>query len=63
MKVKDLAAVLEQAGWSYRSTTGDHHTYKKPGERYVITVPGKPSDDVSPGVLSAIRRKTGLPLR
>ncbi|MGO8672067.1 MAG: type II toxin-antitoxin system HicA family toxin [Capsulimonadaceae bacterium] len=43
--------------------TGDHHNYKKSGERFIITLPGKPGDEVSPGLLSDIRRKTGLSLR
>ncbi len=63
LKVRDVIKAIEEAGWVHRDTTGDHRNYKKPGERYIITVPGKPSDDVSPGVISDMRRKTGLPLR
>ena len=63
MKVKDVITAIKKDGWIYRNTTGDHHHYKKHGERHIITVPGKPSDEVSPGVLAAIRRTTGLPLR
>lgn len=63
MKVRDVIEVLERDGWVHRDTTGDHRNYKKLGERFIITVPGKLSDEVSPGVLSDIRRKTGLSLR
>jgi predicted RNA binding protein YcfA (HicA-like mRNA interferase family) len=63
VKVRDVIATLAQNGWAYQDTTGDHRNYKKRGERYIITVPGKLGDEVSPGVLAPIRRKTGLPFR
>jgi predicted RNA binding protein YcfA (HicA-like mRNA interferase family) len=63
VKVRDVTRLLEQNGWIYRGTTGDHHNYKKSGEKFIITVPGKPGDELSPGVLADIRRKSGLTLR
>jgi predicted RNA binding protein YcfA (HicA-like mRNA interferase family) len=41
MKVKQVIAAIENDGWVYRDTKGDHHNYKKPGERFIITVPGQ----------------------
>lgn len=37
--------------------------FRKEGNPYVVTVPGNDRDEVSPGVLGDIRRKTGLELR
>ena len=63
MKVRDVIDSIVGYGRQYRGTTGDLRNYKKPGERYVITIPEKPNDEISPGLLASIRRKTGLLLR
>ncbi len=63
MTVIDVIKALESDGWVLCNVSGDHRNYKKSGARFIITIPGKPSDELSIGVLSAIRRKTGLPLR
>ena len=39
---------------------GDHHKFKKAGAAQSVIVPGKRSDDLAPGTLGAILRKTGL---
>jgi len=63
MKVKDVIKKMEADGWYYIGTTGDHHKYKKEGRRATAAVAGKPSDEVSPGVLAQIRRITGIDFR
>jgi predicted RNA binding protein YcfA (HicA-like mRNA interferase family) len=63
LKVKDVVKEIEGDGWIYRRTKGDHHVYSKDGSPENLAIAGKPSDEVSPGVLSQIRRITGLRLR
>lgn len=63
MKVRDVIQKLQDDGWRLVRTEGDHRNFRKEGNRYVVTVPGHERDDLTPGVLSDIRRKTGLPLR
>ncbi|MDQ2686536.1 MAG: type II toxin-antitoxin system HicA family toxin [Armatimonadota bacterium] len=63
MKVRDIIRRLKDDGWNQVRTGGDHRNFRKEGNPYVVTVPGHERDDVTPGVLSDIRRKTGLPLR
>jgi predicted RNA binding protein YcfA (HicA-like mRNA interferase family) len=63
VKVKDVIKEIEKAGWVYSHTTGDHRIFHKTGNPKNIVIPGKPSDEISPGVLADTRRKTGLPLR
>ena len=63
MKVRDLVKRLEEDGWLPARMRDDHRNYRKENNIYMVTVPGHDRDEVSPGVLSDIRRKTGLRLR
>lgn len=63
MKVGEVIRRLEKDGWVPVRMRGDHHNFKKEGNPFVVTVPGQEREEVSPGVLSDIRRKTGLSLR
>jgi predicted RNA binding protein YcfA (HicA-like mRNA interferase family) len=60
MKVKEVIALLEEYGWHYVRTRGDHHIYAKDGEKRLIVVPGKPNDDLREGTLMSILRGAGL---
>lgn len=63
MKVGEVIKRLEEDGWVPVRLRGDHRNFKKEGNPFIVTVPGQVRDEVSPGVLSDIRRKTGLSLR
>lgn len=63
MKVGEVIKRLKEDGWVPVRMRGDHHNFKKEGNPFVVTVPGQKQDEVSPGVLSDIRRKAGLSLR
>ena len=52
--------MLEDNGWVYKSTKGDHHKFYKPGARRPIIVNGKASDDMKEGTLASILRESGL---
>lgn len=41
-------------------TRGSHRQYKHPSKRGLVTVPGKPSDDVAPGTQNRILKQSGL---
>jgi predicted RNA binding protein YcfA (HicA-like mRNA interferase family) len=60
MKVKAVIELLEQNGWKYIRTKGDHHIYFKQGARRPIVVPGNKNDDLKDGTLSSILREAGL---
>ena len=59
-KVIEVIELLEDNGWVYLKSRGDHHKFKKAGAAQSVIVPGKRSDDLAPGTLGAILRKTGL---
>lgn len=52
--------MIEAAGWTLARTRGSHRQYKHPTKSGTVTVPGKPSDDLSPGLQRSIFRQAGL---
>ena len=60
MKVSEILQILRRDGWLLIATRGSHRQFKhatKPGR---VTVPGKPSDDLPPGLLNSILKQSGL---
>ncbi len=58
--VRETIRLLEADGWSLVATRGSHRQYKhkiKPGR---VTVPGKLSDELSPGTFNSILKQAGL---
>jgi predicted RNA binding protein YcfA (HicA-like mRNA interferase family) len=52
--------LLQDDGWYLDRVRGSHRQYKhltKPG---VVTVAGKPSDDLAPGTLKSILKQAGI---
>lgn len=63
IKVRELIRLLEQRGWVLARQPGSsHRQFKHPGNRFLITVHGKPGDDMPIGTLKEILRKSGLKL-
>ena len=60
MKVSDLIKMLKDDGWELSRTEGSHRQFKHSGKKGVVTVSGKPSDDVRKGTLGSILRQAGL---
>lgn len=60
VKVRDVIRMLEQGGWRLSRTKGSHRQYTHLDKPGVVTVAGKPSDDVAPGTLSSIMKQGGL---
>jgi predicted RNA binding protein YcfA (HicA-like mRNA interferase family) len=61
--VQEVIWALEHNGWERIRFRGDHRQFRCKGNRYVITVAGKPSDDVKKGILKNIERLSGLRFR
>jgi len=56
---KDMLAVLvKHYGWEVHRREGSHVTLKKEGIREIITIPLH--DELKPGTLSSILRKSGI---
>lgn len=60
MKVGEIIRRLEQDGWYLDRTRGSHRQFKHPTKQGLVTVPGKPSDDLAPGTLNSILKQAQL---
>ena len=50
IKIREMIRLIERDGWFQVAMRGSHRQYKhhsKPGR---VTIPGKPSDDLSPAM-------------
>jgi predicted RNA binding protein YcfA (HicA-like mRNA interferase family) len=60
MKVRDVIKLIERDGWYLARTRGSHRQYKHPKKTGLVTIPGKPGDDLAPGTLDSILKQAGL---
>ncbi len=60
MKVRAIIKRLEDDGWYLARTRGSHRQYKHPTKRGIVTVPGKPGDDLAPGTLKSILQQAAI---
>ena len=60
MKVREVIKLIEADGWYLDRSRGSHRQYKHPGKRGVVTVPGKPGDDLAPGTQNSILKQAQL---
>lgn len=58
--VRQLIQLLEDSGWNYIGTKGDHHKFYKPGARRPIIIAGNAKDDLPEGTVNSILREAGL---
>jgi predicted RNA binding protein YcfA (HicA-like mRNA interferase family) len=60
VKVREVLRLLESEGWFLVRTRGSHRQYKHPKKPGLVTVAGKPSDDLAPGTLNSVYKQAGL---
>ena len=60
MKVRDVIRLIEADGWYLERTRGSHRQYKHPIKPGLVTLPGKPGDDLAPGTLNSVMKQAGL---
>lgn len=60
VKVRDVIKMLENDGWSVVRQRGSHRQFKHSSKRGLVTVAGKPSDDLAPGTLNSVLKQAGL---
>ena len=51
VKIRDVIRMIEQDGWYLVRTRGSHRQYKHHTKPGLVTLPGKPRDDLAPGTL------------
>ena len=60
VKIRDIVKQLEDDGWSVVRQRGSHRQFKHATKPGLVTVAGKPGDDVAPGTLNSILKQAGL---
>ena len=60
MKVQEVIKILEKDGWHIARTKGSHRQFKHPIKKGIVTVGGKPSDEIRKGTMGSIIRQAGL---
>lgn len=63
MKVRDLLKLVEADGWILTRYRGSHRQYTHPSKPGTVTIAGRPSLDVPPGIHSSILKQAGLKRR
>ncbi len=58
--MRDVIKMIEQDGWYLVRTRGSHHQYKHPTKPGLVTIPGKPGDELASGTLNSILKQAGL---
>ncbi|MEM6645889.1 MAG: type II toxin-antitoxin system HicA family toxin [Bacteroidota bacterium] len=62
MKVRDVLKALRRDGWVLVRTRGSHRQFKHPIKPGLVTVPGKPGDDLAIGTLRSIAKQATIKL-
>ena len=60
MKVRQVIRLIESRGWRMDRIRGSHRQYKHPDRPGVVTIAGRPGDDLAPGTLSSILKQAGM---
>ncbi len=60
MKIREVISLIEKDGWFLARTTGSHRQYKHNRKAGLVTIAGKPSDDLPHGILKSILKQAGL---
>ena len=60
MKVRDVIALIESDGWRQARQRGSHRQFKHPTKPGLVTVAGKPGDELAPGTLNSVLKQAGL---
>jgi len=52
--------LIEEDGWYLARTRGSHRQFKHPTKSGLVTIAGKPSDDLAPGTSNSILKQAQL---
>jgi len=60
VKVREVLTLLRFDGWRLVRQRGSHRHFKHDEKPGVVTVPGKPNDDLHPKTAASILKQAGL---
>jgi len=62
VKIRDVIRMFEDDGWAVIRQRGSHRQFKHASKPGLVTVAGKPGDDLAPGTLNSVLKQAGLKL-
>jgi len=60
VKVKEVIRLIENDGWIQVRQRGSHRQFSHPVKKGLVTIAGKPSDDLAKGTENSILKQAGL---
>lgn len=60
MKVGEIIKLIEADGWFIVRTRGSHRQFKHDLKKGLVTVAGKPSNDLAPGTKKSILKQAQI---
>ncbi len=60
LKIRQVIKLIESDGSYLDRTRGSHRQFKHPTKPGIVTIAGKPSDDLAPGTQNSILKQAGL---
>ena len=60
MKIREVIKMIEKDGWYLARSRGSHKQYKHHHKKGLVTISGKPSDDIASGTLNSVLKQAGL---
>jgi predicted RNA binding protein YcfA (HicA-like mRNA interferase family)/predicted RNase H-like HicB family nuclease len=60
VKVRDVIKRLEDDGWIIVRQRGSHRQFRHAAKPGLVTVAGKPGDDLAPGTLNSVWKPSGV---
>ena len=60
MKYRQIIKMIQDDGWYLDRTRGSHKQFKHPTKPGVVTIAGKPNEDIAKGTLNNILKQAAL---
>jgi predicted RNA binding protein YcfA (HicA-like mRNA interferase family) len=60
LKVRDVIRLIEGDGWFQVRQRGSHRQFKHATKPGLVTIAGKPGDDLAAGTLASVLKQAGL---
>lgn len=60
MKIRDVIELIESDGWFQVRQRGSHRQFKHLAKPGLVTIAGKPSEELAAGTLNSVLKQAGL---
>ncbi|WP_448528099.1 type II toxin-antitoxin system HicA family toxin [Raineya sp.] len=61
-KFREILKIIQNDGWYLTRQKGSHQQYKHPNKKGLVTIAGKPNDDIPQGTLNSILKQAKIDL-